>query len=127
MPWVTMTLGAVRCYTCVGWRRWRVMVIFAASFLRVVVWGMMQWVANLSRGVCSTVSSLSRGWSGFGDGGFFLAFASGATFVSTRYCGLQVSGAPTWLAAAAAAWGRAVVLVSRGGGGAGWKVRASWS
>ena len=62
------------------------------------------------------VSILSGGWSGLGDGGFSSAFASGATLVSTRYCGLQVSGAPTWVAAAAAAWRRAVVLVSRGGG-----------
>ena len=65
------------------------------------------------------MSSLSGGLSGFGDEGFSRAFALGNTLVSTRYCGLQVSGAPTWVAAAAAAWGRAVVLVSRGGGG-GW-------
>ena len=49
--------------------------------------------------------------------GFSWAFAWCATLVSTRYCGLQVSGAPTLVAAAAAAWRRAVVLVSRGGGG----------
>ena len=38
---VTRTLGAVSSYTCVvlGW--WRVTVILAASFLRVVVWEMM--------------------------------------------------------------------------------------
>ena len=40
----------------------------------------------------------------------------GATLVPTRYCGLQASGAPTWVAAAVTAWRRAVVLVSRGGG-----------
>ena len=74
----------------------------------------------------SFVSSLSGGWSGFGDGGFSWAFAWGATLVSTRYCGLQVSGAPTWVAAAAAAWRRAVVLVSKGGG-AGTGVRVSCS
>ena len=62
------------------------------------------------------VSSLSGGWSGFGDGGFACAFAWGATLVSTRYCGLQVSGAPTLVAAAALSWRRAVVLVSRWGG-----------
>ena len=63
------------------------------------------------------MSSLSGGWSGFGDGGFLAwAFAWGATLVSTRYCGPQVSAAPTWMAAAAAAWRRAVVLMSRGGG-----------
>ena len=39
--WVTRTLGAVSSYTCVVWGRWRVTVILAASFLRVVVWGMM--------------------------------------------------------------------------------------
>ena len=38
---VTTTLGAVSSYTCVVWGRWRVTVILAASFLRVVVWGMM--------------------------------------------------------------------------------------
>ena len=38
---VTRTLGAVSSYTCVVWGRWRVTVILAASFLRVVVWGMM--------------------------------------------------------------------------------------
>ena len=55
------------------------------------------------------------------------AFAWGATLVSTRYCGLQVSGAPTWVAAAAAAWRRAVVMVSRGGGpGWGVMVLCSW-
>ena len=40
----------------------------------------------------------------------------GATLVLTRYCGLQASGAPTWVAAAAAAWRRAVVFVSWLGG-----------
>ena len=64
-------------------------------------------------------------------GGLLLAAAIvkvfiGATLVSTRYCGLQASGAPTWVAAAAAAWRRAVVLVS-GGGAPGWGVRVSWS
>ena len=49
-------------------------------------------------------------------GGLSWAFASGATLVSTRYCGPQVSGAPTCVAAAAAAWRRAVVLVSGRGG-----------
>ena len=39
--WVTRTLGAVSSYTCVVWGRWRVTVIFAASFLRLVVWGMI--------------------------------------------------------------------------------------
>ena len=39
--WVRRTLGAVSSYTCVVWGRWRVTVILAASFLRVVVWGMM--------------------------------------------------------------------------------------
>ena len=101
-------------------------VILAASFLRPVVWGMMYWVGHSSWGVCSVVSSLSGGWSGFGVGGFSWAFAWGATLVSTRYCGPQVSGAPTCVAAAAAAWRRAVVLVSRGGG-PGWGVRMSWS
>ena len=72
------------------------------------------------------MSSLSGEWSGFGDGGFSWAFAWGATLVSTRYSGFQVSGAPTWVAAAAAAWRRAVVLVSRGGA-PGWRVRVSWS
>ena len=38
---VTRTLGAVSSYTCVVWGRWRVTVILVASFLRVVVWGMM--------------------------------------------------------------------------------------
>ena len=69
-----------------------------------------------SWGVCSVASSLIGECSGFGVGGFFWAFAWGATLVSTRYCGPQVSGAPTCVAAAAAAWRRAVVLVSRGGG-----------
>ena len=49
-------------------------------------------------------------------GGFSWDFAWGATLVSTRYCGLQASRAPTWVAADVAAWRRAVVLVSRGGG-----------
>ena len=39
--WVTRALGAVSSYTCVPWGRWRVTVILAASFLRVLVWGMM--------------------------------------------------------------------------------------
>ena len=39
--WVTRTLGAVSSYTCVVWGRWQVPVILAASFLRLVVWGMM--------------------------------------------------------------------------------------
>ena len=38
---VTRTLGAVSSYTLWCGGRWRVTVIFAASFLRVVVWGMM--------------------------------------------------------------------------------------
>ena len=38
---VTRTLGVVSSYTCVVWGRWRVTVILAASFLQVVVWGMM--------------------------------------------------------------------------------------
>ena len=38
---VTRMLGAVSSYTCVFRGRWRVTVTFAASFLRVVVWGMM--------------------------------------------------------------------------------------
>ena len=66
-------------------------------------------------GVCSVGSSLSGGWSGFGVGSLSWAFAWGATLVSTRYCGPQVSGAPTCVAAAVAAWRRAVVLVSREG------------
>ena len=59
-------------------------------------------------------------------GGFPWAFAWGATLVSTRYCGPQVSGAATCVAAAAVAWRRAVVLVSRGVG-PGWGVRVSCS
>ena len=39
--WVTRTLAAVISYTCVVWGRWRLAVILAASFLSVVVWGMM--------------------------------------------------------------------------------------
>ena len=39
--WLTRTLGAVSSYTCVVWGRWRVTVILAASFLRVLVPGMM--------------------------------------------------------------------------------------
>ena len=39
--WVTRTLEAVSSYICVVWRRWRVTVILAASFLRVMVWVMM--------------------------------------------------------------------------------------
>ena len=38
---VTRTLGAVSSYTCVVWGRWRLTVILVASFLRLVVWGMM--------------------------------------------------------------------------------------
>ena len=87
---------------------------------------MMEWVAHSSWGVCSVGSSLSGGWSGFGVGGLSWPFAWGATLVSTRYCGPQVSGAPTCVAAAVAAWRRAVVLVSRGGA-PGWGVRVSWS
>ena len=34
-------VGGLSSYTCVVWGRWRVTVILAASFLRVVVWGMM--------------------------------------------------------------------------------------
>ena len=115
LRWVTRTLGAVSSYTCVVWGRWRVTVILAASFLRVVVWVVVG--CPIVVGMCSIVASLSGGWNGFGDGGFSWAFVWGATLVSTSYCGLQVSGAPTWVAAAAAAWRRAVVLVSRGGGG----------
>ena len=51
----------------------------------------------------------------FGAGRFSWAFACGAPLISTRYCGLQVSGAPTWAAAAVAAWKRAVVLGVREG------------
>ena len=47
--------------------------------------------------------------------GLVLGLAWGATLVLTRYCGPPVSGAPTCVAAAFAAWRRAVVLVSRGG------------
>ena len=79
-----------------------------------------------SWGVSSVASSLSGGWSGFGVGGFSSASAWGANLVSTRYCGPQVSGAPTCVAAAAAAWRRAVVLLFRGGA-PGWGVRVSWS
>ena len=39
--WVTRTLEGVSSYTCVLWGKWRVTVILAASFLRVVVWTMM--------------------------------------------------------------------------------------
>ena len=42
-----------------------------------------------------TYPCMSGGWSGFGVGGFSSAFAWGATLVSTRYFGSQVSGAPT--------------------------------
>ena len=38
---VTRTLGAVSSYTCVVWGRWRVTLILAASFLRMVVGGMI--------------------------------------------------------------------------------------
>ena len=38
---VMRKLWAVSSYTFVVWRRWRVTVILAASFLRVVLWGMM--------------------------------------------------------------------------------------
>ena len=77
-------------------------------------------------GVCSVVSSLSGGWSGFGVGGFSSAFAWGTTLVLTRYCGPQASAAPTCVAAAAAAWRMAVVLVSRAAAPS-WGVRVSWS
>ena len=50
-------------------------------------------------------------------GAFLGLWRWGVTLVPTRYCGLQVSEAPTWVAAAAAAWRRAVALVSSGGGG----------
>ena len=93
------------------------MMILLASFLPLVVWGMIYWAGHLSCGVCSPVSSLSGAWSGFGAGGLSWAFACGATLVSTRYFGRQAFGARTWVAAAAAALGRAVVLVSRGQGG----------
>ena len=59
-------------------------------------------------------------------GVFLLISRARATLVSTRYCGLQACGAPTWVAAAAGASRRAVVLLSRGGG-AGWGVRVTWS
>ena len=36
-----VSLGPVSSYTCVVWGRWRVTVILASSFLRLVVWGMM--------------------------------------------------------------------------------------
>ena len=39
--WVMRKLGAVSSYTCVVQGGWRVTVILGASFLRVVVWGMM--------------------------------------------------------------------------------------
>ena len=38
---MTRMFGAVSSYTSVVWGRWRVTVILAASFLQVVVWGMM--------------------------------------------------------------------------------------
>ena len=38
---VMRTLGAVSSYTCPVWGRWQVTVILAASFLRLVVWGIM--------------------------------------------------------------------------------------
>ena len=92
-------------------------MITAASVLWVLVWGIIQWPAHSSSGLCSAVSSLSGGLSSFSARGFSGDFACGATSVSTRYCGLQASGAPTWVAAAAANWRRALVLVSRGEGG----------
>ena len=96
--WVMRILGTVNSYTYVVWGRWRVTLIFVPLFLRVVVLGMMYWAADLSRGVCSSVSNLIWGWSGFGAGGFSRDFACGATLVSTRYCGLQASGPlPGWL------------------------------
>ena len=38
---VVSATGAVSSYTCVVWGKWRVKVILAASFLRLVVWGMI--------------------------------------------------------------------------------------
>ena len=38
---VVSALRAVSSYTCVVWGSWRVTTILAASFLQVVVWGMM--------------------------------------------------------------------------------------
>ena len=38
---VTRRLGAVSSYNCVVLGKWRVTVILAASFLQLVVWGMM--------------------------------------------------------------------------------------
>ena len=61
------------------------------------------------------MSSLGRGWSGFGAGGLSWDFTCGATLVSTRCRGLQDSGVPTWVPTAVAARRRAVVFVSRGG------------
>ena len=49
--------------------------------------------------------------------GSFFGFRVWCDCGLTRYCDLHASGAPTWLAAAAAASRGAVVLVSWGGGG----------
>ena len=56
------------------------------------------------------------GKSGLGAAGFFWSFACGGTLDSTRYGGLDVSGAATWVAAAVAACKRAMVSGSGGGG-----------
>ena len=100
-------------------------MILAASFLPVVVWDDVVGRPFFMVGVLLRVQ-LEWGMEWLRRWGVFWAFASGVTLVSTRYCGLQVSGAPTWVAATGAAWRRAVVLVSRGGA-AGWRVRVSWS
>ena len=77
------------------WGRWRLTAILAASFLRLVVLGMMWWAAHSSWGVSFAMSSLSGGWSGFDGGSFSWHFTCGATLVWIRYCRLQASGAPT--------------------------------
>ena len=91
-------------------------VILAGLFLRVVVWEMMYWAAHSSWGVSSAVTTLSGGRCGFGARCFCWDLACGATLVSTRYCGLRAFRPPAWMAAAVAAWRRAVVLVYRVGG-----------
>ena len=72
------------------------------------------------------MSSFSGGRSGFVAWGFSSLVVCGVTLVLTRYRELQVSRAPTWVAAAVSVWKRAVVLRSRGGA-PGCGVRVSWS
>ena len=58
---------------------------------------------------------------------FFLGFRVRRYFGFDQASRAPGPGAPTWAAAAVAAWKRAVVLGSRGGGAPGWEVRVSWS